>query len=151
MGFLDKLLSRGKKEAVEQQEKVLGVCIPEAHKKIMEQEAEERKQEEEKKTKLEERMRVLELPGFADEKPRLVVDGIFAVVDTLMIKGRVASGKIEKGMTIGIDKKKFKVKDLQFQGRSVPHLLKGQQGAVFFGKGKGLTFKAGAVLEFKNK
>lgn len=151
MGIFGKVVIR-KKDAEGQpqkDEKGLGVCIPEARRKIMEKEALEEWLGKEREARIEQRQRTEQLPEFVDEKPRLVAEGIFAVIDTLMVKGRVASGRIEKGMAIKIDGKKFRVKDLQFQGRSAPHLLKGQSGAVFFDKAKGLTFKAGMVLEFR--
>ncbi|GEM_PF-1633170 len=156
MGFLDKILSREKTEEKKPEAAILAeesepkVCIPEARKKIIENEAIQQKQEE-KKQELLEQKKEEELPWFTDEKPRFMVEGIFAVIDTLMLKGRVASGKIQKGMVLAVAKKKFKIKDLQFEGRSVPHLLQGQTGAIFFNKAKGLTFKAGKMLEFKQK
>ena len=157
MGILDKLLGRKTEETALPKpaepvgEKVLGVCIPEARQKILLEEAQQKQQEEKKQVLIEQKAKEQELPWFTDEKPRFVVEGIFAVIDTLMVKGRVASGKIEKGMVFTSGKKKFKVKDMQFEGRSTPHLLQGQQGAIFFNKAKGLTLKAGKILQFKLK
>ncbi len=153
MGFLDKLLSREKEREkfLPVAEKELGVCIPEARRRIMEKEAAERQREAKIAENEQERAKAIALPEFFDEKPRMTVEGIFAVVDTLMVKGTVASGRIQKGLHVKIGKKKFRVKDLQFEGRSVPHLLRGQSGAVFFDKAKGLTLKAGMALEFRQK
>ncbi len=153
MGFLDKILSREKEKEkfLPVAEKELGVCIPEARRQIMEKEAVEQKKKAERTASEQEQAKAIALPEFFDEKPRMSVEGIFAVIDTLMVKGIVASGKIQKGLTITIGKKKFRVKDLQFEGRSAPHLLRGQTGAVFFDKAKGLTLKAGTILEFKQK
>jgi hypothetical protein len=157
LGFLDKLLSREKEQEEKQEtekEKKLSeprVCIPEAQRKKIEREARLKRLEKTEKQKIEKIIKEEELPEFEDEKPRFLAEGIFAVIDTMMVKGTVVSGKIKKGTTIIVDKKKFKVKDLQFEGRSVPHLLTYQKGAIFFDKAKGLGLKAGKILEFKGK
>ena len=153
MGIFGKMLGKEKEKRslLPVAEKELGVCIPEARRKIMEQEEREKRIEEGKASAEHQQVRRVVVPSFRDEKPRMVVEGIFAVIDTLMVKGTVASGKIQKRQHIKIGKKKFVVKDLQFEGRSAPRLLEGQSGAVFFDKAKGLTLKAGTVLEFRQK
>jgi hypothetical protein len=127
------------------------VCIPEARQKIEKEEAEKKRAEEERKALELARIKSTlppEMPTFNDNKPRLYIEGIFSVVDTLMVKGTVASGKITKQNKIKIKKKIFKVKDLQFKGRSVGSITMGQKGAVFFDKAKGLSFKTEDIITF---
>ncbi|MDD5163608.1 MAG: hypothetical protein PHD95_05375 [Candidatus ainarchaeum sp.] len=136
------------KNKSEKQEKV---CIPEARKAIDEEEARLKKIENEQKTKeqqMQENLKKIELPVFTDSKPRLFIEGVFAVSSTLMLKGTVVSGKITKTSKLKIKKKIFKVKDLQLKGKNTGALLAGQRGAIFFEKAKGLYLRQGDIISF---
>ena len=127
------------------------VCVPEARRIIEETEAEMRKTEEEKKAAgqmLLEKEKKRELPVFTDAKPRLFIEGVFAVSTTLMLKGTVVSGKITKTNKLKIKSKLFKVKDLQLNGKSTGALVSGQSGAIFFEKAKGLYIRTGDTISF---
>ncbi|MDD5148505.1 MAG: hypothetical protein PHH08_03505 [Candidatus ainarchaeum sp.] len=127
------------------------VCIPEARRALNEHEAMLKKREEEAKAQLsliQEDLKKRELPVFTDTKPRLFIEGVFAVSSTLMLKGTVLSGKITKTSKLKIRKKLFKVKDLQLKGKSTGSLIGGQKGAIFFEKAKGLYLRQGDIISF---
>lgn len=127
------------------------VCIPEARRIIDEKEVAKQMLEEEKKQREQLQKQKLEeqqLPTFHDDKPRIFVEEVFSVSDTLMIKGTVVSGRITKRSKVKINKKTFSVKDLQLKRKSVGSLTFGQTGAVFFNKAKGLYVKTKQVIQF---
>jgi selenocysteine-specific translation elongation factor len=127
------------------------ICIPDARKILNEHEAMLKKTETEQKAKEQQMLDGLkkrEFPVFTDSKPRLCIEGVFAVSTTLMLKGTVVSGKITKTSKLKIKNKIFKVKDLQLKGKSTGALATGQRGAIFFEKAKGLYLRQGDVLSF---
>lgn len=127
------------------------VCIPEARKKIIQEEAEQKLQEERKKKRAErviETIEEQELPVFEDSQPRFLIEGLFAVAETLMLNGTVVSGKITKSSKLKSNESEYPVKDIQFQGKTVGTLVTGQHGAIFFEKARGLYFKKGDIALF---
>ena len=122
MGFLKQLLPKK-----QEKKHTLGVCIPDASKKKIQEKANE-------------------LPtGYG-----FVVSGIFHVQDSLMVQGTATCGTIKIKDKAKIGESKLVVKSIQVEGKDAKKLEHGQRGALFLiaEKGKAPIIKAGDVLEF---
>jgi len=138
MGFLEMLQKKPEK-------KNLGVCIPEHMQKKIDREIKEQRANERILSEELERAERIERAG----PNSFEVQGLYAVQDTLMVNGFAVDGTISKGAKTSFGGKELKVKEIQFEGKTVNCLRAGQQGALFLSGKKFPIIKADDILEFE--
>ena len=136
MGLLS--LLHGKKER-----KSLGVCIPE-HARIAIEEKVREAEDERKKLEEEEKNRD---PVFSDSVTRFMVEGIYVVEKTTMVKGRALNGVVKCGAKVQPSYAETKVKEIISGSKKLTKLGRGETGALFLTK-MSSGIRIGDILEF---